>query len=160
MELELQNDFKEFFRLLNSNGVKYLLIGGYAVIVHGYVRSTSDIDLMVSREPANAERCARALAEFGFGESTLSSELFSTEEDSLVRIGSPPVQIEILNYLKGLEFDEAYARRKKVKVEDIEIDVISLEDLIRNKTEVARRQDLLDVEKLQERNPGEIGDPG
>ncbi len=160
MELELPNDFKEFFRLLNSNGVKYLLIGGYAVIVHGYVRSTSDIDLMVSREPENAESCARALAEFGFGGSTLSSELFSTEEDSLVRIGNPPVQIEILNYLKGLEFEEAYARRKKIKVEDIEIDVISLEDLIRNKTEVARRQDLLDVEKLQERNPGEIGDRG
>jgi predicted nucleotidyltransferase len=151
MELELPRDFKELLMSLNSNGVRYLLIGGYAVIIHGYIRFTADLDVVVSNSPENVEKCVAALAEFGFGETKLGPELFS-QPGSLVRIGVEPIRIEMLNYLKGLDFDEAYERRIAYSVEDIKIDVISLPDLITNKTAVHRPKDLLDVQELKERN--------
>src|SRR6476469_2530512 len=100
MELELQQDFKELFKLLNENKVRYLLIGGYAVVVHGYVRNTNDIDIVVSDDRENAQTVVDALSEFGFASSELQAELF-TQKDSVVRMGVEPVKIEILNYLKG-----------------------------------------------------------
>lgn len=151
MELELPHDFKELFRLLNARGVEYLLIGGYAVIIHGYVRNTDDIDVVVSNDPENVTRCLDALDDFGFGGPDLRAALTSDGKD-VVRMGIEPMKIEILNYLNGVDFAEAYSRRIPLKVEDIKINVISLEDLIANKEDVGRLQDLLDVEKLRERN--------
>ena len=151
MELELPQDFKELFKSLNENKVKYLLIGGYAVILHGYVRNTSDIDIVVSGDPENALNCFNALTEFGFGGTGLDVELFS-RPDNLVRMGIEPMKIEIMNYIKGVDFVKAYERRVSIPVEDIELSVISLNDLLVNKKAVGRRQDLLDVEKLEERN--------
>lgn len=151
MELELPQDFKELFKSLNAKGVEYLLIGGYAVIIHGYVRNTNDIDVVVSSDPENVTRCLNALDDFGFGGPDLRTALTSDEKD-VVRMGVEPMKIEILNYLSGVNFAEAYGRRVSHKVEDIKIDVISLHDLIVNKEDVGRLQDLLDVEKLKERN--------
>ena len=151
MELELPPDFKELFRSLNAKGVEYLLIGGYAVIIHGYVRNTNDIDVVVSNDPENVTRCINALDDFGFGGPDLRTALTSNEKD-VVRLGVEPMKIEILNYLNGVNFAEAYDRRITHNVEDITIDVISLNDLIANKEDVGRLQDLLDVEKLKERN--------
>lgn len=152
MDLELPQDFKEFFKSLNSNKVKYLLIGGYAVIIHGYARTTSDLDIVISNDRGNARRCVDALREFGFASPDLNEDIFSTAEKNVVRMGVPPVKIEILNYLEGSSFDDAYSRRIPESVEDIQVDVISLRDLIANKIEVGRLQDLTDVEKLKERN--------
>ena len=151
MELELQQDFKELFKLLNENKVRYLLIGGYAVVVHGYVRNTNDIDIVVSDDRDNAQKVVDALSEFGFASSELQAELF-TQKDSVVRMGVEPVKIEILNYLKGLHFDDAYERRKTIKVENIDINVVNLEDLLKNKRAVGRLKDLADVEELEKRN--------
>lgn len=151
MELELPHDFKELFRSLNTKGVEYLLIGGYAVIIHGYVRNTDDIDVVVSNEPDNVTKCLDALDDFGFGGPDLRASLTS-DEKNVVQMGVEPMKIEILNYLNGVDFAEAYSRRIPLNVEDIRIDVISLEDLIANKEDVGRLQDLLDVEKLRERN--------
>lgn len=151
MELELPPDFKELFRSLNGKGVEYLLIGGYAVIIHGYVRNTMDIDVVVSNDPENVNKCLEALDDFGFGGPDLRIALTSDKKD-VVRMGVEPIKIEILNYLNGVNFAEAYGRRVTRNVEDIKIDVISLHDLIANKENVGRLQDLLDVEKLKERN--------
>ena len=151
MDLELPPDFKEFFKSLNSKGVEYLLIGGYAVIIHGYVRNTSDLDVCISSDPKNIARCLDALEDFGFAGPELREALTSGRKD-LVRMGVEPLKIEILNYLKGVDFARAYSRRIVEKVEDVQINVIGLEDLISNKQSVARLQDLLDVEKLKERN--------
>ena len=96
MELELPPDFKELFKSLNANEVKYLLIGGYAVILHGYVRNTSDLDIVVSDDSRNALNCVRALIEFGFGGVDVTRELFSSP-DSLVQMGVEPMKIEILH---------------------------------------------------------------
>jgi len=125
MELELPQDFKELFEFLNANKVEYMLLGGYAVIAYGYVRNTSDIDVVVSDGEENARRLMRALADFGFGETELRADLF-TEPDSVVRMGVEPMKIEILNYLKGVDFKEAYSRRRTVEVEDISVDLIAL----------------------------------
>lgn len=150
MELELAPDFKELLKLLNENQVKYLLIGGYAVVLHGYVRNTNDIDLVIGDDLENARRLIQVLEEFGFGES-LPADLF-TKKNSFVRMGVEPIKIEILNYLAGVDFEEAYRRRWMVKVEDIEIPLIGLDDLIANKQAVGRLRDISDIEELKKRN--------
>jgi len=151
MELELAPDFKELLKLFNKNNVKYLLIGGYAVSIHGYIRATNDINLAVASDAENARNIMAALTEFGFGSAGISVELF-TRDRNVVRMGVPPVKIEILNYLEGPGFDAAYGRRKTVEVENISINVIGLDDLYANKSAVGRPQDLVDVDKLKERN--------
>ena len=87
MAMQLMDDFREFLKLLNSNGVDYLLIGGYAVGVHGYVRATGDMDIWIRRSPENARRVETALLEFGFAVPSLSSDLFLAE-DNVVRMCS------------------------------------------------------------------------
>lgn len=151
MELELPQDFKELFEFLNANKVEYMLLGGYAVIAYGYVRNTSDIDVVVSDGVENARRLMKALANFGFGETQLQTELF-IEPDSVVRMGVEPMKIEILNYLKGVDFKAAYSRRQSVQVEDISVDLISLPDLLANKRAVGRPKDLVDADELEQRN--------
>ena len=151
MEFELPKDFRELLESFNRHEVRYLLIGGYAVGLHGYPRSTTDIDIAVADDRQNAERIVSALAEFGFT-SDVSPELF-TRKDSLVVMGVEPVAVDILNYLNGLNFDESYSSRRVIRVEDIDVSVLSLEDLIRNKEETGRLKDLADVEELKRRNP-------
>jgi hypothetical protein len=151
MELELNEDFKDLLKSLNSNKVKYLLIGGYAVILHGHPRFTNDLDIVIGWDDENVLRCVEALREFGFSGSDVSPQLFS-EAKSVVRIGVAPVKIEILNYLEGVDFDAAYERRETREVEDITLDVISLDDLLTNKKAVGRDHDLLDVKELLEVN--------
>lgn len=137
--------------MFNENKVKYLLIGGYAVGIYGHVRATNDLDLAISDDEENARRVVNALAAFGFAGDTVTSELF-TRKNSVVRMGVAPVKIEVLNYLHGPGFDAAYARKKTVRVEDIDIDVIGLDDLYENKLIVGRHQDLADVENLRKKN--------
>jgi hypothetical protein len=151
MELELNEDFKDLLRLFNSNNVRYLLIGGYAVIVHGHPRLTNDLDIVIGAEPENVERCLIALREFGFSDNDMSADIFAKPK-SVVRIGVEPVRIEILNYLEGVDFEAAYERREFRPAEDIEFDVISLPDLITNTRTVGRDKDLLDVKELMKVN--------
>lgn len=147
MELELNEDFKDLLRLLNSKNVRYLLIGGYAVIMHGHPRLTNDLDIVIANDAENIERCLSSLRDFGFGGPSMVPALFS-EPKSVVRMGVEPVKIEILNYLEGVDFDAAYQRRETRPAEDIQIDVISLPDLLANKRAVGRDKDLLDIKEL------------
>lgn len=151
MELELNEDFKDLLRLLNSKSVKYLLIGGYAVIAHGHPRLTNDLDVVVARDESNIERVLETLVEFGFPSVTGSPHPFS-EPKSVVRMGVEPVKIEILNYLEGVRFEDAYQRRETRPVEDIRVDLISLDDLLLNKIAVGRDKDILDVKELRRIN--------
>ena len=146
--MQLQQDFKELLRLFNENDVKYLIIGGIAVLMHGYARNTVDLDLSVAADQENAEKIVRVLEEFGFGTTDLSTALFTTE-NSLVRIGVPPVRIEILNYLQGLSFEQAFANRIERNFQGVMVNLISLQDLISNKKAVGRHKDLADVEGLE-----------
>lgn len=145
--IHLPPDFKEFLRLLNVHRVEYLLIGGYAVNYHGYPRATADMDIWVTVHPANAERVVAALKEFGFDLPDLSPDLF-LRPWQIIRLGVPPVRIEIATTISGVDFAECYAERVEDTLDGIPVHLISLDHLKRNKKASGRHQDLADLEHL------------
>jgi predicted nucleotidyltransferase len=147
MEIELPRDFKELFVSLNANNVRYLLIGGYAVGVYGYSRTTNDIDIFVSDDRENTQRLIAALSDFGVGDTDLS-QIFA-EKRSLVEIGVEPVKVQLMNFADGVTFDDAFDRRNVIEVETILISTIGRDDLIANKIASGRHKDLDDVEMLK-----------
>ncbi len=143
----LARDFKEFLKSLNSNRVEYLLIGGYAVGIHGYIRATNDLDIWVNVSPENAAKIHRALREFGFAGADLTPDLFLVRTN-MVRMGVPPIRIEILTSISGVEFESCYAEKEMIQIEEIVVPVISLRRLRENKAASARAKDLADLENL------------
>ena len=149
MEPKLPPDFKEFLRLLNAKGIRYLLVGGFAVGFHGYARFTDDLDVWIARDPGNSRKMVEALREFGFDVPELNESLFSAE-DSMVRMGYPPVRIEVKTSVSGVEFDEAEAESVVMHREGVRIPTISLHHLRQNKLASGRHKDLDDLEHLPE----------
>ena len=147
MEIELPRDFKELFESLNANNVRYLLIGGYAVGVYGYSRTTNDIDVFVSDDPENIQSLINALKAFGVSGTDLSG-IFAKER-SLVEIGVEPVKVQLMNFADGIVFDDAFDRRNVIEVEKVSISTIGREDLIVNKLASGRHKDLDDVEMIE-----------
>jgi hypothetical protein len=133
--------------LLNVHKVEYLLIGGYAVNYYGYPRATADLDVWLAMQPANAERMVAALKEFGFDLPDLSPELF-LRPAQIIRLGVPPVRIEIATTISGVDFAECQARRVEDTLDGVPVHVIGLDDLKRNKQAAGRHQDLADLEHL------------
>jgi hypothetical protein len=113
MDIELPLDFKEFLKLLNEKAVRYLLIGGYAVGYHGYPTATNDMDVWIAVHRENAERVVDALREFGFDLPELRPELFLNVK-SIVRMGTPPMRLEITTRISGVEFDKCYESRVSI----------------------------------------------
>ena len=150
---QLLPDFKEFLRLLSDNAVKYLVIGGYAVGHYGYVRPTGDIDVRVARDADNAHKLAEVMASFGFSD---VDESTFTHPSQIVRMGVPPVQIEVSTFSDGVEFEDCYARRVIEEIDGVMVSVIGLADLRTNKTASGRLKDLSDLEHLppSERDEG------
>jgi hypothetical protein len=147
MDITLPPDFKEFLRLLNTHNVEYLLIGGYAVGYHGYPRATNDMDIWIAIHPDNAERMVTVLHAFGFETPDLSPELF-LQDHSIVRMGRPPMRIEVLTTISGVEFAACYAARVTTMIDGVEVNLISLPDLKVNKQASGRYKDLDDLEHL------------
>lgn len=148
MELiEFPSDFSEFLRLLNVHDVEYLLVGGFAVALHGYPRATADIDVWVARRADNATRIAAALREFGFDVPSLTEELF-LEPDRIVRMGVAPLRIEILMGIDGVDFDECVKHSIVRMIDGCRIPIIGLEDLKTNKRASGRNKDLADLDNL------------
>ena len=147
MEIKLPDDFKEFLRLLNSYQVEYLLIGGYAVGYYGYPRATGDMDVWVAISPENAERLMQVVQKFGFGVAELSTELF-LQESKIVRMGNPPMRIEILTSISGVGFTECYAHRVTDTVDGMPVNLIDLQHLKQNKLASGRYKDLNDLDHL------------
>jgi predicted nucleotidyltransferase len=145
--INLPPDFREFLRLLNAHRVEYLLIGGYAVAYHGYPRATADMDIWIATHPRNAAQVVAALKEFGFDVPELSAELFQTE-NQIIRMGNPPVRIEIATGISGVNFAECYAARVIDVLDGLEVSLISLHDLKLNKRAAGRYKDLDDLENL------------
>jgi hypothetical protein len=143
----LPPDFKEFLKLLAAHNVEYLLIGGYAVGYYGYPRATADMDIWIAMNPANAGRIVASLKEFGFDLPELSLKLF-LKEWQVVRMGVPPVRIEIATTISGVNFSECYARRVVDVLDGVKVNLISLNHLKLNKKASGRHQDLADLEKL------------
>jgi predicted nucleotidyltransferase len=145
--IHLPSDFKEFLKLLNAHKVEYLLIGGYAVGYHGYPRATADMDIWIASNPANADRIVSALKEFGFDPAELSPQLF-LKEWQVVRLGVPPVRIEVATTVSGVSFGECYQQRIEDKLDGVKVNLINLKHLKLNKKAAGRHQDLADLEKL------------
>ena len=143
----LARDFKEFLKLLNSHAVEYLLIGGYAVGIYGYVRATNDLDVWVNISTENSARIESALREFGFPISGGTSGLFLVP-DNVVRMGMPPIRIEILTSISGVAFADCYPEKVMVQLDELLIPVISLNRLKENKAATGRTKDLADLENL------------
>lgn len=146
-KITLPGDFSEFLRLLSSHGVEYLLVGGHAVGLHGYVRATNDLDVWVKASSDNAARIERALREFGFHDPTLTPELFTTK-GKVVRMGVPPLRLKILTSISGVEFKACYAEREMIELDSVVAPVISLARLRENKAAAGRAKDLADLESL------------
>ncbi len=147
MELELPLDFKEFLKLLNEKSVRYLLIGGYAVGYHGYPRATNDMDIWIAVHPDNAQRIVDVLKEFGFDLPELTPDLF-LKENKIVRMGNPPMRLEISTGISGVEFEESYASRIVDTLDGVEVNIIDLPHLKANKKAAGHLKDLADLENL------------
>ncbi len=145
--IHLPQDFKELLQLLNLKGIEYLVIGGYAVAFYGYPRATGDMDIWIALSKNNAKKIVEALKKFGFDTPELKEELFLTKRKN-IRIGNPPLRIEFLTSIDGVEFSECYKNKKTVKIDGIKINFISLKDLKINKKASGRHQDLADLENL------------
>ena len=144
------SDFREFLSALNSNKVRYILVGGYSVILHGYSRTTGDMDLWVERSKENYLHIKQAFEQFGM-------PVFDMTEDNFMHhpvwdvftFGIPPVAIDLMVKMEGFSFHEIYERAIIFKDEDLEVNVIHKNDLIEAKKKAGRPKDLDDLENLQ-----------
>ena len=143
----LPRDFSAFLKLLNEHEVKYLLVGGWAVGYYGYVRATADLDVWALNKRENAERLVNALQAFGFTVPELNAELFLVE-NRVIRMGVPPIRIEVLTSISGVEFEQCYAERVVEQWDEMIVNIISLPRLKQNKQASGRLKDLVDLEYL------------
>jgi hypothetical protein len=148
-------DFRDLLATFNAHNVEYLVVGGYAVAAHGYVRATKDLDVWVRPEEANASRALEALREFGAPLHDLTVEDLA-RPGLIFQIGVPPVRIDVITRVAGLEFPAAWADRAEAQFGDLRVPVLSRRDLITNKRKVARLQDLADIEQLEQLGPGDL----
>lgn len=152
----LNQDFKEFVQSLNASRVRYLIVGGYAVAVHGHPRYTKDIDIWIEMSEEKAHRLVQALDDFGFGSLGLQPADF-LQPDQIVQLGYPPARIDLLTTLVGVDFDTCHASRVDVLIDDVVASFIDLENLKRNKRASGRLQDLADLENLGEGRSSSFG---
>ena len=145
----LNNDYKDILLALSNRKAKFILVGAYAMAVHGYPRSTMDIDIWIKPDHGNASLVLLALEDFGAPSGGLKAEDFQ-EEGIIFQIGVAPRRIDILTSIDGLEFDEAIAGSQTIMIEEIPVQVLSVADLIKNKRATGRTKDMADVEVLED----------
>lgn len=149
-KIKLQPDFLDFIKLCNGHQVKYLIVGGFAVGVHGFPRYTKDMDVCIEMSEENANKVLMVIEEFGFESLKLSKDDF-LNKDFVTQLGHEPVRIDIINDMESVMFDEAWENKKIVKVENVPVSFIGFNELIKVKTNAGRPQDLVDVMKLKNR---------
>lgn len=152
--MDIQPDFRDLFATLNDAGVEYLLVGAHALAAHGHVRATKDLDIWVRATPDNAERVMAALESFGAPTARVTTDDFASP-GTVYEIGVAPIRIDILTAIDGVTFDEAWPRRVGSSYGDQPVQVISRDDLLRNKRASGRAQDLADVAALLALSPEE-----
>jgi hypothetical protein len=144
------NEFLEFIDCLNKCKVRYILVGGYSVILHGYPRTTGDLDIWVDCELNNYENLKKAFNKFGLSLFDMSqSNFLDIDRFDVFRFGRPPLAIDIITSLKGLYFGKAYNNIEKRLFEGVEISYLSFQDLINSKKSAGRSKDLNDIENLE-----------
>lgn len=145
---DLPEDFVDLLTAFASSRVRYLVVGGYAVGFHGRPRTTKDLHVLLDSSADNRVRACETLKDFGAPESVIR-DVRTADRDEIVWWGHPPLRIDLLPSIPGVVFDEAHKRRLRVHVSGIDVDVLSLEDLIRAKRASGRDQDLVDARRLE-----------
>ncbi|MBK6731591.1 MAG: hypothetical protein IPG60_11755 [Bacteroidetes bacterium] len=144
----LSQDFREFVELLIKYNAEYLIVGGYAVGIHGHPRYTGDLDIWLNPSPNNAEIILKCVNEFGFSSYGLSQSDF-TKQGNVIQLGYPPLRIDLLTEIDGVSFEECYKNRKVVTIDNLNIHFIGYQDLLKNKKASGRLRDLDDIENLK-----------
>lgn len=147
-QLKIENDFVDFVKLCNEYSVQYLVVGGYAVSIHGYPRATKDFDICIKISEENAAKMVEVINEFGFSSLKLKKEDF-LKRDFITQLGHEPVRIDILNDIDGVTFDEAFKNKKVISYKGTDINFIGYNDLLRVKEKAGRPQDIADLSKLK-----------
>jgi hypothetical protein len=144
----MPKDLKELLRAFNEHGVKYLIVGGYAFGAHAEPRATKDLDVFIATDETNSEAVYRALAAYGAPLDGFSPSDF--RDESGFQIGQPAARVDILQRISGVKFEDAWENRVEGLIDgEVLAQVISRDDLIRNKLEAGRDQDMLDVKALR-----------
>ena len=149
--MKLTDEFRELLLLFNASGVKYVLVGGYALAYHGHPRATKDIDLHISTDELNARRVQDALLRFGFDEAPPLSDI--TDPQVILRFGAPPTMVDLIKHIDGVLFEEAYGSAEEADIDGVPVRVINREHLVANKRASGRYQDLADLQALGEIPP-------
>jgi len=144
----LNLDFKDMLSCLKDEKVDFIIVGAYALAAHGFPRATGDIDIWVRNSFENAQKIMRALIKFGAPISHLSEEDF-TAPDIIIQLGVEPCRIDLLTGIDGVGFDEAWQNKVIITIDDLEIGVLSKEDLLRNKLATGRDKDQGDIVWLE-----------
>ncbi len=143
------NDFRDFIEALNKMQVEYMLVGGYSVIIYGYHRTTGDMDIWVKPSMLNFDKLMSAFSHFGLPTTAIDLETFlNTGENDVFTFGRPPLAIDILTTVKGLNFDDAFVNAETYTIADLVVKVIHLNDLKVAKKSAGRHKDLDDLEHL------------
>jgi hypothetical protein len=145
--MNLPKDLREFVELLNALDVRFMIVGAFAMAHHGHPRYTGDLDIFVEKSQENAKRILRALNDFGFADIGLTEEDFA-RKDQVVQLGIAPNRIDILTFLSGVSFEEAWPLRELGELGEISVPYISRALLKRNKSATGRPQDLADLQHL------------
>jgi predicted nucleotidyltransferase len=144
----LSQDFKEFIQSLNDNHVRYLVVGGYAVALHGHPRYTNDLDVWIELSKENAANLMKALTQFGFGSIGLKVEDF-LDPEQIIQLGYPPNRIDLITSLESMNFESCFISKIQVQIDNVTVNFIDLENLKKNKKATGRKQDLADLENLE-----------
>lgn len=142
------DDFRDFIDCLNKYNVKYILVGGYAVVIRGYSRSTGDMDIWVEKSQENYLKIRKAIIHFGLPPVAIPEDQFFSDKYDVFSFGRPPFSIEVLTALKGLDFEIAFQKATIEEINKIPVRVIHLNHLITAKTAAGRHKDLNDLENL------------
>ena len=154
METELFNsDYADMARALTASGVEFMLVGGFAVSLHGYPRTTFDVDFWVRPTPENAKRVMTALRSFGAPMKDVSEADFD-HPDMVFQIGVAPRRIDLLTRIDGVTYDEAAPHAIVETINGIQLNVIGIDELIRNKRASGRAKDAADAEVLSRQREG------
>ncbi len=140
-------DFEDLLRELSNAGVKFLVVGAYALAVHGLPRATGDIDIWVEASETNAQAVLAALRAFGVPTSAIDVEELATP-GKVFMLGRPPARVDILTDIDGVAFDSAWGRRKEALFGEVSAFVIGAEDFITNKRSTGRAKDFVDADAL------------
>jgi len=145
----VNSDFSDLLRIFNDHNVRYMVIGGYAVVQYAEPRFTKDLEVLISTDTANAEAVYNALREFGAPLTGLTSKDFA-EEGFFFQMGVPPVRVDVLMGIPGIRFEECWNRRLEVDFDGLKVIFISTQDLIASKRAAGRPQDLIDADLLSQ----------